>query len=584
MQVALRSESQGDSCPERLVLRLTARAANAQEMTHLRIAMRLRREGSLRLLAADSAPDAFEFYRLEESENHIRLVWESSRHTRLSPGDTVLLHQWTWETPTEGCLTFAAWEEARLTCADTAHDACLLYTHTPVSGACIQQRRVELAAYYAHDGSPLTGWEYRLTPCEGQNRPRCERRGESGERSTIHTCACPLPGEEQGVRLHKPDTLLRGVNTADIIALMRHILGIKPIEDGLRLLAADVGNDGIVSTSDARMLCEALLGRAYRWSRPWRFWPQPLAEAARATPTAWRMSQPEMWADCGEPAEEHSDSRAEIGRFRLPFASDSAARLAFAGFKVGDVNADLFHSPPTGTPLGWGTYARMGSAGQRVEIPVFALENTALAGWQLVLQYDTTLLQISGVRWAVRQEGANGDYRDWHSPTPGEIRLLCFSGNQPYALRPGQPIFFIEGTWKRDVRQPMGLISTPPKGEIASEAYDTLLTPRPCSIQQSDHPLFYPDPDPQPAVECRLSVEPNPNRGRFRLHIEASAPTRGYLRVSDAYQRSFYEAEIHLPVGLTAIPSARIGALPPGRYRVSLATPDAHYSLVFMRQ
>lgn len=583
IRALVRTESRGDSCPEYIALRLTAHSARPQGIAHLRVALRWQQDGVLRPLMADNTGCSFGSFHLEEVENRTRLVWESTRPFPLLPADTALLLQLRWETPAQGCLTFETWEEVRLTCAD-AGGTCPLDTQVLAATACIQQRLLEISAYYAADGSPLTHWEYHLTPCESRNHPNCERRGYSGEHSALHVCACSLSGEEQGVRLSKQDALLRGISTADVIAIVHHIQGIRPIEDGLHLLAADMDNNGTVTMSDALTLYRMLLGNPHReWSEPWRFWPQMLAEAARATPTAWEVLQPDVGTPCGEPSSGQLNRNAEISRFHLPFASDSAARLTFIGFKVGDVNADVLSPPSGGPPITWGTYARMGNAGNRAEIPVFATESQALAGWQMTLHYDTTLLHLSEMRWtSVRRD--NGDHCDWHSPTPGEIRLLCLSGNQPYLLQAGQPIFFIAGQWKRSVRQPIVPIQIRLEGDLPSEAYDTLLTPRPCRIATSNQPLLYPDPDPQHAVECRLAVEPNPNRGAFRLHIEVSAPVRGYLRLYDAYQQIIYETEMRLPAGLTAIPSARFGPLPPGRYRVSLATSEAHYSLSFVRQ
>ncbi len=583
IRALVRTESRGDSCPEYIVLQLTAHSARPREIAHLRVALRWQQDGTLHPLMTDSTGRALGTFQLGEVGNRTRLVWESTQPFSLSPADTALLLQLRWETPAQGCLTFEAWEEARLTCAD-AGGTCLLDTRVLTETACIQQRLLEISAYYAADGSPLTHWEYYLTPCEHRNPPNCERRGHSGEYSTLRVCACPLPGEEQGVRLSKQDALLRGISTADVIAIIWHILGVRPIDDGLRLLAADMDNSGTVTMADAFMLYKALLGHPQReWSEPWRFWPQSLAEAARTTPSAWDVLQPDVWTPCGEPASEKLNRNAGISRFRLPFTSDTANRLAFIGLKIGDVNADLLSKPPDGPPVTWGTYARTGNAGDRVEIPVFATESQTLAGWQMTLYYDTTLLHPSEMRWmSIRRD--NGDHCDWHSPTPGEIRLLCFSGNQPHSLQTGQPIFFIAGQWKRSVRQPIVPVQIRLNGDLPSEAYDTLLMPRPCRIVTSNQSLLYPDPDPQHAVECRLAVEPNPNRGAFRLHIEASAPVRGYLRLYDAYHRSLYETEMRLPAGLTVIPSARFGPLPPGRYRVSLATPEAHYSLSFVRQ
>jgi hypothetical protein len=53
---------------------------------------------------------------------------------------------------------------------------------------------------------------------------------------------------------------MEGVNTADMIALLKHILDIEPIEGVLKLEAADINGDGFVELDDLKLLMEAIMG------------------------------------------------------------------------------------------------------------------------------------------------------------------------------------------------------------------------------------------------------------------------------------------------------------------------------------
>jgi hypothetical protein len=64
-----------------------------------------------------------------------------------------------------------------------------------------------------------------------------------------------------------------GVSTRDIIALQKHILGIKPIQNPYQLLAADVDNSGSITALDLVLMRRLILGLDTRFKAvpSWRF-------------------------------------------------------------------------------------------------------------------------------------------------------------------------------------------------------------------------------------------------------------------------------------------------------------------------
>ncbi|MBK7220152.1 MAG: T9SS type A sorting domain-containing protein [Saprospiraceae bacterium] len=58
----------------------------------------------------------------------------------------------------------------------------------------------------------------------------------------------------------KRDDWMNGVSTLDLVMIQRHILGVAPFNNGYKMVAADVNNDGKVTASDLVILRKMILG------------------------------------------------------------------------------------------------------------------------------------------------------------------------------------------------------------------------------------------------------------------------------------------------------------------------------------
>ena len=270
------------------------------------------------------------------------------------------------------------------------------------------------------------------------------------------------------------------------------------------------------------------------------------------------------------------------------------SKAEFVGVKVGDVNGNVepssFQSENTLDraalqSLVLGTHVLTGRTGQNIEIPVFGLEQKPLLGWQAALDFDTTLLRVTGVRWAFDIFDGAAQSRGWNLAAPGELRLLWFGGADTYTVEPGRPLFFVQAELLRPVRAAVPLLYLHP-GSIPSEAYDEDHRHFALQLHTSDMALL-PVPklsDASPAPRYHLSAYPNPTAAVFRLQIEATVACSARLLLTDALGRTVLDRSLELVEGLTVLPAAQMPKLAPGTYLVSLHTPTGVETLRILRK
>ena len=251
------------------------------------------------------------------------------------------------------------------------------------------------------------------------------------------------------------------------------------------------------------------------------------------------------------------------------------------GFKVGDVDASanpfsqVQLEDRSAKVLTIGTKLIRGRARENIEIPVFSLEQASLAGWQIALQFDTTLLQVTGVRWPANiPTGAAQDW-GWHLAQPGELRLLWFDGHSAAATKPGTPLFFVQAQLRQNISSHQAIFQLAPgSGSIPSEAYDGQLQRYALRLEASEVPLLSRpaalETMAQPAY--KLSAYPNPAGTHFRLEIEASAAAAARLDIRDLLGRPVATRRLDLAPGMNTVAAAQLPALAPGQYIISLYT------------
>ncbi|PSR14188.1 MAG: hypothetical protein DA408_18270 [Bacteroidetes bacterium] len=67
-------------------------------------------------------------------------------------------------------------------------------------------------------------------------------------------------GADYVLRLAKPNFILNGVSTFDLVQVARHLLGIQPLGNTYRIRAADVNDSGSISVLDMTIMRGLILG------------------------------------------------------------------------------------------------------------------------------------------------------------------------------------------------------------------------------------------------------------------------------------------------------------------------------------
>lgn len=85
----------------------------------------------------------------------------------------------------------------------------------------------------------------------------------------------PAEGYDLQVTPRKDNNPVNGITTADIVRIRQHLLGIAPFTKPEEWIAADVNQDGQITTYDLVLLQRLILGISdtLPQGRSWRFWP-----------------------------------------------------------------------------------------------------------------------------------------------------------------------------------------------------------------------------------------------------------------------------------------------------------------------
>lgn len=109
---------------------------------------------------------------------------------------------------------------------------------------------------------------------------------------------CGLDGEPVTISLYKEDNYLEGISVSDLIILREHVLSLDTLNSPYQYLAADVNNDGRISTLDIIELQRLILGlqSSFTVNSSWRFvpeeytFPDPRNPWSEDFPTAFTFS------------------------------------------------------------------------------------------------------------------------------------------------------------------------------------------------------------------------------------------------------------------------------------------------------
>jgi len=460
------------------------------------------------------------------------------------------------------------------------------------------------------NGIAIPGWEYYLNRyTEGNSDfPNCYQQGSTTD-AFIEACACQF-NKVQNVALRKVDNPLNGVNTNDLVLISRHILGESSLT-GFKVLAGDANTSGTLSSFDIVELKKMILGICQNLpaSRSWIFIDKDIKERVLNSSNPFAVINSVNYGGHNEPnnsggqvystipqlnvlggVNSNRYANEEFDEFAIPTTAQLDNKAQFIGFKVGDVNGDAIvnlsgqNKTRSTATLHFGTKTISGKAGQRLEIPVFATERSALNAWQLALQYDPTQIAIKNIKWPTELKQGALQVRGWNIPQAGELRVLWFDAVAAQAFAVGMPLFYVEVELLRNLDKGLNTLKIHPES-IPSECYPADGAAISIDLEISALvPLVQvkmQDLDENPVFA--LSVYPNPSASVYRLNIEANVAAQVRLIIQDVLGKNWFEKAMDLAPGLNRIGSETLPALPPGQYVISLHTPNGVQSLRMRR-
>jgi hypothetical protein len=190
------------------------------------------------------------------------------------------------------------------------------------------------------------------------------------------------------VHAEKDQFPMNGVSTYDLVLMMRHILGIQPLNSPYKLIAADANFSGSVSTIDMVEIRRLILGinTNFQNNLSWRF-----VDAAYVFPNPNNPFSP------GFPE-----------AIALNNLSGNEMNLNFVAVKIGDVNCSAvphnFGEDHENRTV-YGTLDLLASdvelqAGQTYRVPVRATNFDQIIGFQFTLEFNPGVLQLRDIHSA----------------------------------------------------------------------------------------------------------------------------------------------------------------------------------------
>ena len=201
-----------------------------------------------------------------------------------------------------------------------------------------------------------------------------------------------------------------GVSTFDLLGIQRHIIGLEPIGDKYRLIAADINNDKEVNAIDLVLLRKHILGLDSG------------------------MNDQESWRFVSE-----SNDKEPMGQHHIENLTDDID-VDFVGIKIGDVTGDAIDDLLTSSRSNAKkmiVYDIIDLGGYR-EVSFKASEAMKISGVQALIRYNDDLLSLTNVSGA-KLSLSNGDY---NGNSPGLIRI-SWAGDHDKVVKKGEVLWRI---------------------------------------------------------------------------------------------------------------------------------------------
>ncbi len=201
----------------------------------------------------------------------------------------------------------------------------------------------------------------------------------------------------------KNSNKFNGVTAADAAAIQQHVAQTNPITDPYKLVCANVNKNNSVSTLDATLISQALLGNPNAnaaFNTSWRF--VPSSHAMQMPP--WGFPEQRTYTNISGPRTNQD----------------------FVGMKIGDV-APVFANPAnfgTGEPLVLRAKDRTLKTGEPFHIGFTADQLDDLAAFQFGLTFDPGQIQFEAIEPAAGGLPLSVEHFSTYNAAEGEIRAV----------------------------------------------------------------------------------------------------------------------------------------------------------------
>jgi hypothetical protein len=228
-------------------------------------------------------------------------------------------------------------------------------------------------------------------------------------------------GSSATILLGKDDSPLNGVNTADMLLIAKHILGLEPISNPYLLIAADANKSGSITTFDIIELQKLIKGIYTELpnNTSWRF-----VDASFQFPNPFNpfmTSFPETISFSG--------------------SGDLPDSVLFYGIKIGDIDCTasldslgLIDAPDANMVI-TDTLLQSGAV---YDMPIYMNEEGPWAGYQFALSFDPEHLSVVGIVPTQYSTASN-----W-SLSPGKMTTSWISPINPVNFGLNEPIAIIK--------------------------------------------------------------------------------------------------------------------------------------------
>jgi hypothetical protein len=364
------------------------------------------------------------------------------------------------------------------------------------------------------------------------------------------------------------NTLLNGVDVADATRISQHVALSNLFTDPADLVAADVNRNKVVSSQDAALINQAILGRSLafvQFNKSWRFIPTNHQLPVNATgqllspvpPNFWNFPETKTYTDI------NTDQIQD-----------------FYGIKIGDV-APNYYNISTGLrpgsalqPLIWTAFDRTLTQGEEIEVVFRSQGFTNLAAVQFALGFDPGELEYLSTVVTPGLPFNEGSFGTFTLPE-GEIRFAWYSATGASVLN-----YTAAYRIRFRVLSGGGLLSEALSldGEAVSPvAYASDLTPTEVRL------VFLPDlpvrpreegeEDPAPATVLYQN-RPNPFVEQTTIGFMLGRDCDASLRVYDMSGRMLFENNAYRAAGYHEVDLRLESTIQRGILYYELVTPD----------